>query len=73
MQQTHEVRSTGTKIARALIWVFLLFIAVITIFPVLYVVFGSFKENKELLVEIAEFLLTKETITGEEFMQILNE
>lgn len=50
MQQTHEVRSTGTKIARALIWVFLLFIAVITIFPVLYVVFGSFKENKELLV-----------------------
>lgn len=50
MQQTHEVRSTGTKIARALIWVFLLFIAVVTIFPVLYVVFGSFKENKELLV-----------------------
>ena len=50
MQQSHEVRSTGTKIARALIWVFLLFIAVITIFPVLYVVFGSFKENKELLV-----------------------
>lgn len=50
MQQTHEVRSTGTKIARALIWVFLLLIAVITIFPVLYVVFGSFKENKELLV-----------------------
>ena len=49
MQQSHEVRSTGTKIARALIWVFLLFIAVITIFPVLYVVFGSFKENKELL------------------------
>ena len=50
MQQSHEVRSTGTKIARVLIWVFLLFIAVITIFPVLYVVFGSFKENKELLV-----------------------
>ena len=50
MQHSHEVRSTGTKIARSLIWVFLLFIAVITIFPVLYVVFGSFKENKELLV-----------------------
>ncbi|MGN0747447.1 MAG: carbohydrate ABC transporter permease [Aristaeellaceae bacterium] len=50
MQQTHEVRSTGTKVARALIWVFLLLVAVITIFPVLYVVFGSFKENKELLV-----------------------
>lgn len=50
MQQTHEVRSTGTKVARALIWVFLLIVAVITIFPVLYVVFGSFKENKELLV-----------------------
>ena len=50
MERTHEVRSTGTKVARALIWVFLLFVAVITIFPVLYVVFGSFKENKELLV-----------------------
>ncbi|MGN1019904.1 MAG: carbohydrate ABC transporter permease [Aristaeellaceae bacterium] len=50
MERTHEVRSTGTKVARALIWVFLLFMAVITIFPVLYVVFGSFKENKELLV-----------------------
>ena len=50
MERTHEVRSTGTKIARALIWIFLLLVALITIFPVLYVVFGSFKENKELLV-----------------------
>lgn len=50
MERTHEVRSTGTKIARAMIWIFLLLVALITIFPVLYVVFGSFKENKELLV-----------------------
>ena len=31
------------------------------------------KTNRELLDEIAEYLLLKETITGEEFMHILNE
>ena len=49
MQKTHEVRSTGEKIGRVLIWILLAFIAVITVFPVLYVVFGSFKANQELL------------------------
>ncbi|MCQ2454289.1 MAG: carbohydrate ABC transporter permease [Clostridia bacterium] len=49
MGKAHEVRSTGEKIARILIWVLLFVIAALTIFPVLYVVFGSLKENKELL------------------------
>ena len=49
MEKTHEVRSTGEKIARVLIWVVLFVIAALTIFPVLYVIFGSLKENKELL------------------------
>ena len=29
-------------------------------------------ENRELLDEISQFLLTKETITGEEFMAFVN-
>ncbi|MGI5966346.1 ATP-dependent metallopeptidase FtsH/Yme1/Tma family protein [Anaerotruncus sp. AF02-27] len=33
---------------------------------------GILKENAEKLHELAEYLLEKETITGEEFMQILN-
>ena len=49
MEKTHEVRSTGEKIARILIWVLLFVVAALTIFPVLYVIFGSLKENKELL------------------------
>lgn len=50
MEKTHAVYSTKTKIVRLIIWLFLAFVAVITIFPVCYVIFGSFKENKELLV-----------------------
>ena len=50
MEKTHAVYSTKTKIVRLIIWLFLAFVAVITIFPVCYVIFGSFKDNKELLV-----------------------
>ncbi len=42
--------STGTRISRALLFLFMLIIAVLTLYPVLYVVFGSFKQNAELLV-----------------------
>ena len=49
-KKTHAVYSTRTKIIRAIIWIFLAFMAFLTLFPVLYVVFGSFKENSELLV-----------------------
>ena len=33
---------------------------------------GILKENMDKLHELAQFLLEKETITGEEFMEILN-
>ena len=50
MKETHAVYSPGTKAARAIGWIFLTLLAVLTIFPVLYVIFGSFKSNSELLV-----------------------
>ena len=50
MEKTHAVYSTKTKIVRLIIWLFLALAAIITIFPVCYVIFGSFKDNKELLV-----------------------
>lgn len=46
----HAVVSTKGKIINTIVWILLLFLAVLTIFPVLYVIFGSFKENAELLV-----------------------
>ena len=49
MQKSHEVRSTGEQVARVIIWILMALLAVIVIFPVLYIVFGSFKENAELL------------------------
>ncbi len=45
-----SVFSTQTKIIRGLLFIFMLFIALLTLYPVIYVVLGSFKENKELLV-----------------------
>ena len=50
MERGHAVYSTKTKILRAIVWIFMVFLAVVTIFPVVYIVFGSFKENAELLV-----------------------
>ena len=50
MKETHAVYSPGTKVARAIGWIFLTLLAVLTIFPVLYIIFGSFKSNSELLV-----------------------
>ena len=34
--------------------------------------YGILKENEEKLHQLAAYLLEKETITGEEFMDILN-
>lgn len=48
--QTHAVRSTGAKVGVVCIYVFLIFVAALTLYPVLYVVFGSFKDNQELLL-----------------------
>ena len=44
------VYSPQQKVIRALLWVLLVFISIIVIFPVLYIILGSFKENQELLV-----------------------
>lgn len=50
MEKGHAVYSTKTKILRGIVWLLMLFLAVLMIFPVLYIIFGSFKENSELLV-----------------------
>lgn len=50
MEKGHEVYSMRTKAVRFVIWLMLLFLAVVTIFPVCYIILGSFKENAELLV-----------------------
>ena len=34
--------------------------------------FNILKENRDALDEIAEFLINKETITGDQFMEIFN-
>ncbi|MBQ8200682.1 MAG: carbohydrate ABC transporter permease [Clostridia bacterium] len=48
--ESRVVYSPREKAIRAILWVFLAFMALVTIFPVVYVVLGSFKENGELLV-----------------------
>ncbi len=50
MERSQNVFSIRTKIIRMFIWLFMVFFAVIVVFPVLYVIFGSFKVNAELLV-----------------------
>lgn len=49
-QKSHAVKSTSAKIGTLMIYIFLIFLALITLYPVLYVIFGSFKENAELLL-----------------------
>lgn len=49
MEKTHTVYSKKTKIIRALLIVVLILIAALTLYPVIYIAFGSFKENAELL------------------------
>lgn len=49
MRQNHSIYSTGSKIARTLIFIFLLTVAAIMLYPIIYIVLGSFKENMELL------------------------
>lgn len=43
------VYSTKTRIARFILFLIMVFVAMLTIYPVVYVVLGSFKENGELL------------------------
>lgn len=48
--ESRVVYSPKEKVIRAIIWCCLAFVAVLVIFPVVYVILGSFKENGELLV-----------------------
>lgn len=50
MNKGKGVYSTQTKIIRGLLFLFMLIIALLTLYPIFYVVLGSFKENQELLV-----------------------
>ncbi len=45
-----SVKSTATKIQNLFIQLFLIFVMLLTLYPVLYVILGSFKDNQELLV-----------------------
>ncbi len=47
--KTHAVESRVTKTANAAIFVFLFILAVLTIYPIIYILLGSFKENEELV------------------------
>ena len=44
------VYSPQQKAIRVVLWLLLVFVSVLVIFPVLYIILGSFKENQELLV-----------------------
>ncbi len=47
--QARIVYSPQQKAIRAVLWVLLAFFAVLVIFPVVYIILGSFKDNAELL------------------------
>ena len=49
MEKSHTVYSKKTKVIRFLLVVFMTVLAALTLYPVIYIVFGSFKENAELL------------------------
>lgn len=49
-QQSYAVKNRGTKVIYMALYIFLIFIAILTLYPLMYVIFGSFKENQELLV-----------------------
>lgn len=48
--KSRAITSPGEKIGLGFIYLFLLFIVCYTLYPVLYVVLGSFKDNQELLL-----------------------
>lgn len=49
MKQGHTIYSTGGKIARVFIFIFMLLMAIMMLYPIIYIVLGSFKDNMELL------------------------
>jgi multiple sugar transport system permease protein len=53
------VYSTGTKIFRIILLLIMLFVAFLTLYPIVYVVLGAFKMNQELLTGGINILPTK--------------
>lgn len=47
--KTHVVFSTKDKIVRAIIFIIMLLFAIVILYPIVYIVLGSFKDNMELL------------------------
>lgn len=50
MEQSHTVYSTKTKCIRLVLMIFLIAVAMLIIYPIVYIILGSFKENSELLL-----------------------
>ncbi len=50
MEKNHAVYSGRTKVVRCLLFLALLIVALFTVYPVVYIVLGSFKANNELLL-----------------------
>ena len=49
MEETRAVYSRTQRVIRGFIFLFLAFVAVLILYPIVYIVLGSFKENAELL------------------------
>lgn len=49
MEKSHMVYSKKTKMLHLFMEVFLILVAALTLYPLIYIMFGSFKENAELL------------------------
>ncbi|MCI8726082.1 MAG: carbohydrate ABC transporter permease [Hungatella sp.] len=49
-REVNRVRSKEYKINRCVIYIFLVGLTVLTIYPIIYIFFGSFKENRELVL-----------------------
>lgn len=49
MEKKQRVYSIKTKIIRGILTLFLVIVAALTVYPLVYIILGSFKENAELL------------------------
>lgn len=49
-EKSSEVKSISTKVMDIIVQIFLIITAIITVYPILYVILGSFKDNQELLL-----------------------
>ena len=49
-EKTHAVNSTATKVGIVFIYVLLISVTLMTLYPLVYIILGSFKENRELLL-----------------------